>query len=155
MSAKDAFFQKLDDNQKAQGEAEEEFKQEIIAFQNDAASLIAEIKGWFKDTSIDATSSHMRIVVGKDTFEVASLLLRNGNKVLTIEPEGFRFFGATGNFNVTIKGVSSSSGTPNFQLHWKDSQGNQDGWTIVTRKPSVTRTNFSQEAFFSLIQSFA
>lgn len=155
MSAKDAFFQKLDENNKAKREADEAFKNEVLAFQNDTASLIAEIKGWFNHTSIDATSSQMRISEGTEQFEVPTLILRNGDKILTIEPEGFYYFGATGNLNVTIKSVSSQSRQPAFQLHWKDSQGNQEGWTIVAGAPLVTRTKFTQDNFFSLIQSFA
>ncbi len=155
MSAKDAFFQKLDENNKAKQDANEAFKNEVIAFQNDTASLITEIKGWFENTPIDATSSHMRLTEGKDQFEVATLTLRNGEKTLTIEPEGFYYFGVTGSLKVTLSVVGSIPRQSDFQLHWKDAQGNKDGWTIVAGAPLVTRTAFNQDSFFALIHTFA
>lgn len=88
MSAKDEFFRTVESNAKTQKEAEEDFKREVLAFQEDTKKLILEIKEWFAGSPVTASVGTMQVIENTDRFEVSNLTLKNGSKTLTINPEG-------------------------------------------------------------------
>ncbi|MCK8148011.1 hypothetical protein MYG02_23680, partial [Citrobacter sedlakii] len=61
MSAKDAFFQKLETNANAQKEGEEAFKRDVLAFQEDTKALIQEIIGWFAGSPVTASGNTTQV----------------------------------------------------------------------------------------------
>jgi hypothetical protein len=158
MSEKDAFFQKVEANNNAQKEGEEAFKRDVLAFQEDTKNLIQEIKGWFAGSPVTASVSTTQVVENTDRFEVPNLTLKNGSKTLTINPEGFYYFGVTGSLEVSIHNSSRAPGTSKFSIHWKDSVSKISGWVIVcggVGNNPVQRIEFNQDNFFKMISAFA
>ncbi|MFN3071356.1 hypothetical protein ACKWMY_25045 [Serratia sp. J2] len=155
MSAKDAFFQKLETNGNAQKEGEEAFTHDVLAFQEDTKALIQEIMGWFDGSPVTASASSTQVTENTDRFEVSNLTLKNGDKTLKIIPEGLYYVGVKGNLEVTIH---RAPGTSKFSLHWKDGISKLPGWVIVSGgvgNAPVQRTEFNQENFFKMITAFA
>jgi hypothetical protein len=158
MSAKDAFFQKLETNANAQKEGEEAFKRDVLAFQEDTNVLIQEIMGWFAGSPITTSASTTQVTEGTDRFEVSNLTLKNGNKTLKITPEGLYYFGVIGSLEVAIHNPGRAPGTSKFNLHWKDGISKLSGWVIVSGgigNAPAQRTEFNQENFFKMITAFA
>ena len=157
MSAKDSFFKQVEENTNNQKASEEAFKKEVIAFQEDTQALISDIKSWFEGSPIQAATSTMQVTEDKYHFEVATLTLHNGGKTLTINPEGFYYFGVTGCLSVSIYNPSRAPSTSKFSIHWKDTVSKISGWVIVSggNGTPVQRIEFNQENFFKMISSFA
>ncbi|EGT4490431.1 hypothetical protein DOX53_22390 [Cronobacter malonaticus] len=160
MSAKDSFFQKVEDNASKQKADEEAFKQDILAFQQDTKALLTDIKSWFDGSPIKTKTSTMQMPVDGSTslFEVATLTLHNGDKTLSITPEGFYYYGVTGSLTVTIDNPNHAPREFRFSLHWADSLSQIDGWVIAhsgSVNTQVQRIKFDQENFFNMISSFA
>ncbi|MEJ1268633.1 hypothetical protein WDV93_21535 [Pantoea ananatis] len=92
-----------------------------------------------------------------------SLTLRNGEKTLTIEPEGLRFIGITGALKLKIINMSRAPNTQTFAIHMRDSAPRArglpekyEGWVIVTSSnEGRVVTAFNEENFFAAIESFA
>ncbi|UPQ69486.1 hypothetical protein ACQU6D_27345 (plasmid) [Klebsiella variicola] len=158
MSAKDEFFRTVESNAKTQKEAEEDFKREVLAFQEDTKKLILEIKEWFAGSPVTASVGTMQVIENTDRFEVSNLTLKNGSKTLTINPEGFAYFGVTGCLKVSIHNPNRAPATSKFSLHWKDGISKISGWVIVYGEGGNTpaqRVQFNQESFFTMIKEFA
>ena len=158
MSAKDAFFQKVESNANAQKEGEEAYKREVQAFKEDTKKLILEIKAWFDGSPVTSSISTTQVTENTDRFETSNITLKNGSKTLTIYPEGFAYFGVTGSLTVSIQNPSRAPGTSKFAIHWKDSISKIPGWVIVYGgggNNPVQRIEFNQENFFKMIESFA
>ena len=158
MSAKDAFFQKLETNANAQKEGEEGFKRDVLAFQEDTKALILEIKGWFDGSSVTSNVSTTHLTESTDRFEVSNLTLKNGEKTLKIIPEGLYYWGVTGGLEVTIHNPSRAPSSSKFNLHWKDGISKLSGWVIVSggvANSAAQRIEFNQENFFKMITAFA
>ncbi|CZW47161.1 MULTISPECIES: hypothetical protein [Enterobacteriaceae] len=157
MSAKDSFFKQVEENTNNQKASEEAFKKEVIAFQEDTQALISDIKSWFEGSPIQAATSTMQVTEDRDRFEVVTLKLHNGGKTLTINPEGFYYFGVTGCLSVSIYNPSRAPSTSKFSIHWKDTVSKISGWVIVSggNGTPVQRIEFNQENFFKMISSFA
>ncbi|MWC82428.1 hypothetical protein, partial [Escherichia coli] len=130
MSAKDSFFKQVEENTNNQKASEEAFKKEVIAFQEDTQALISDIKSWFEGSPIQAATSTMQVTEDRDRFEVVTLKLHNGGKTLTINPEGFYYFGVTGCLSVSIYNPSRAPSTSKFSIHWKDTVSKISGWVI-------------------------
>ena len=129
----------------------------MIAFQEDTQALISDIKSWFEGSPIQAATSTMQVTEDRDRFEVVTLKLHNGGKTLTINPEGFYYFGVTGCLSVSIYNPSRAPSTSKFSIHWKDTVSKISGWVIVSggNGTPVQRIEFNQENFFKMISSFA
>ncbi|MBT9428602.1 hypothetical protein [Candidatus Symbiopectobacterium endolongispinus] len=158
MSAKDAFFQKLETNANAQKEGEKAFKRDVLAFQEDTKALILEIKGWFEGTPVTASASTTLVTENTDRFEVSNITFKNGDKTLKIIPEGLYYFGMKGGLEVTIYNPSRAPSTYKFNLHWKDGISKLPGWVIVSGgvgNAPAQRIEFNQENFFKMITTFA
>lgn len=158
MSAKDSFFQKIEDNASKKKAADDAFKQEVSAFQRETYVLLTEIKGWFDGTPVQATTSTTQITESNQSIEVTTLTLHNGDKTLSIIPDGFYFYGVTGSLAVAIENPNSSPRTYNFSIHWKDTISEITGWVIVYGKSTnspAKRIEFNEENFFNMISSFA
>ncbi|MGJ0639373.1 hypothetical protein [Xenorhabdus bovienii] len=158
MSAKDAFFQKLETNTNVQKDGEEAFKRDVLAFQEDTKALILEIKGWFDGSPVTASVSTTHMTENTDRFEVSNLTLKNGGKTLKIIPEGLYYWGVTGGLEVTIHNPGRAPGTSKFNLHWKDGISKLPGWVIVSGgvgNAPAQRIEFNQENFFKMITAFA
>ena len=158
MSAKDAFFDKVERNANARKESEEAFKRDVLAFQEETKALLMEIKDWFDGSPVTSSVGTTQVTENTTRFEVSNLTLKNGDKTLTIVPEGLYYFGVKGGLEVTINNPNSSPSTSKFKLHWKDSVSQLPGWVIVSgslgRTPAE-RTSFNQENFFKTIIAFA
>ncbi|CAM6626318.1 TPA: hypothetical protein R4C64_001755 [Salmonella enterica subsp. enterica serovar Saintpaul] len=158
MSAKDAFFQKLETNANAQKEGEEAFKRDVLAFQEDTKALIQEIIGWFAGSPVTASGNTTQVTEDTDRFEVSNLTLKNGGKTLKITPEGLYYFGVKGSLEVSIHNPNRAPGTSKFNLHWKDGISKLSGWVIVSAgvgNAPAHRIEFNQENFFKMITAFA
>jgi len=157
MSAKDSFFKQVEDNSNNQKASEEAFKKEVIEFQQDTLAIISEIKSWFEGSSVQAATSTMQVTEGSDRFEVTALKLQHSGKTLTINPDGFAYFGVTGCLNVSISNPNRAPSTTKFSLHWKDMVSKISGWVIVSggNGAPAQRIEFNQENFFKMISSFA
>ena len=158
MSAKDAFFQKLETNNNVQNEGEKAFKRDVLAFQEDTKSLILEIKGWFDGSPVAASVSTTHMTENTDRFEVSNLTLKNGDKTLQIIPEGLYYWGVKGSLEVTIHNPGRAPSTSKFNLHWKDEISKLPGWVIVSAgvgNAAVQRFELNQENFFKMITAFA
>jgi hypothetical protein len=55
-------FPTVESNAKTQKEAEEDFKREVIAFQEDTKKLILEIKEWFAGSPVTASVGTMQVI---------------------------------------------------------------------------------------------
>ena len=73
MSAKDAFFQKLETNANAQKEGEEAFKRDVLAFQEDTKALIQEIIGWFAGSPVRGQFGYRKLLYVKEIFCTSEL----------------------------------------------------------------------------------
>jgi hypothetical protein len=127
-------------NANARKESEEAFKRDVLAFQEETKALLMEIKDWF-DGSPVTSSVGTQVTENTTRFEVSNLTLKNGDKTLTIVPEGLYYFGVKGGLEVTINNPNSSPSTSKFKLHWKDSVSKLPGWVIVSGSLGRTQLN--------------
>ncbi|MDE9545188.1 hypothetical protein [Xenorhabdus bovienii] len=158
MSAKNAFFKKVEDNAKSQQASDEAFKKDIFEFQRDTENLFQEIKSWFDGSPVKSEFTTMHLTEDGVVIEMQSMTLLNANKTLKITPEGFCYLGVKGSLQVFIYNPNRAPSSTKFSLHWKDSIRKLDGWTIthgVYDNNPVERIEFNQENFFKMIESFA
>lgn len=158
MSAKDAFFQKLETNADAQKKSEENLKRDVLAFQTDTNVLIQMIMGWFDGSPVTTSVSTTQMTECNDRFEVSNLTLKNGDKTLKITPEGLYYVGIKGSLEVAIHNPGRAPSTSKFNIHWKDGISQLPGWVIVSGgigHAPAQRTEFNQENFFKMITAFA
>ena len=158
MSAKDAFFQKVEENIDAQKSSQDALKTEIVAFQEGTSALIQEIKTWFDGSPIEAAIGGATLEAEGVRFTASTLRLQNAEKILTIVPEGLHYFGVTGVLKVTLDIPSRTPRRTEFSIHWKDSVSKLSGWVMVDKpvvNAPVQRGEFNQESFFRRISSFA
>ncbi len=131
---------------------------EVSAFQEETNALIKEIKSWFDGSPITAAIGGVSLLARDTRFSVQALRLQNGDKVLSIEAEGFEYFGVTGVLKVTLDDPSRAPRRSEFSIHWKDSLSNLSGWVIAS-KPFANipaqHVEFNQENFFNKISAFA
>ena len=167
MSSRNDFFDKVNKQNEAEKEARNAFNNELKEFQVKTQQLINDIQSWFEGSSITSTISQREISESIDPTvvnRVQSLTLKNGEKTLTIEPEGLRFFGGiSGALRVKIINMSRAPNSQTFSLHMYDraprAKGVTDsyeGWVIVTscNEGRVVEA-FNEENFFAQIESFA
>ncbi|HFF9833911.1 hypothetical protein V6280_04330 [Serratia marcescens] len=167
MSSRDNFFNQVQKNNESANNFKESFYNDLEEFQRKTKELLTLICSWFDGTTITAVMSMKNI---NDSIEpgkvnkVSSLLLKNGEKTLSIDPEGLHFAGGiTGSLTVKIINMSRAPNTQSFNLHMRDSGScNQnfpkefDGWIIVSGNFSnQVAEEFTEENFFAKIESFA
>ncbi|ALX95969.1 hypothetical protein [Serratia fonticola] len=163
MSSRDSFFEKVLQNNEATNKFKDSFNRDLEEFQRKTQELLVQIQSWFEGTAITATTSRKSI---DDSIEpgklntVLSLLLKNGEKTLSIDPEGLHFSGGvTGSLTVKIVNMTRAPNTQNFNLHMRDSDGMSkgfEGWVIVSgNHASRVIVEFTEENFFAKIESFA
>ncbi|ROP50039.1 hypothetical protein EDF81_4264 [Enterobacter sp. BIGb0383] len=167
MNSREIFFQKVGENNEATKNFKESFNRELDEFQKKTLELLTQIQSWFEGSAITAKTDRKAI---NDTIEpskvnyVVSLFLRNGEKTLSIDPEGLRFAGGiTGSLTVKIINMSRAPNTQTFNLHMRDralrAQGvpeQYEGWVIVTSNHAGRVVEeFNEENFFAKIESFA
>ncbi|MBA0170425.1 hypothetical protein [Pectobacterium versatile] len=167
MSSRDSFFQKVQQNNEATNNFKESFYRDLEEFQRKTQELLETIYSWFQGTSITATPSKKSI---DDSIEpgrintVSALLLKNGEKTLSIDPEGLHFAGGiTGSLTVKIVNMSRAPNTQIFNLHMRDSSSRDqgipegfEGWVIVSgNHVNKVVVEFNEENFFAKIESFA
>ncbi|MEN4766325.1 hypothetical protein [Pantoea agglomerans] len=167
MSARDNFFDNANKNNEADRKAKNDFNQAMSEFRDKTQSLISEIQSWFEGSSITSNTSLQTIpdsIERNVTHRVQSLLLQNGEKTLTIQPEGLMYMGGiTGALKVKIINMSRSPNTQTFSLHMRDKAPraigvpeSYEGWVIVTSSnQGRVVTVLNEENFFEAIQSFA
>lgn len=158
MSAKDAFFKKVEENIQVQQSCQEAFKMEVSAFQEETSALIQEIKSWFDGSPITAAIGGVSLLARDIRISVQALRLQNGNKVLTIDAEGYEYFGVTGVLKVILDDPSRTPRRSEFSIHWKNSSSKLSGWVIASKPVAnipAQYVEFNQENFFSKISAFA
>lgn len=155
MSARDAFFKKMEDNQTAEQAGAESLKTTIGEFQSETNQILAIIQEWFKGTSVRAEITKQTLVAESTNvpYPIGTLRLINGSKALEIVPEGLFFVGTTGSLKVALR--TTSSRRELFYLHMKDSRANHGGWSIVHGPAPVKVIPFNQDNFFENIGDFA
>lgn len=155
MSAKDAFFQKVEENINAQQASQDALKKTVQEFQDGTSSLVQTIKAWFDASPIKVSVSTCSCTAWDMRFDAHSLELRNGDKTLTIVPEGLGYIGVAGVVKVTINNPNRSPRRSEFSIHWRDRASKHSEWMIVVGTSPIQRIEFNQESFFSHISSFA
>ncbi|MGY3857922.1 hypothetical protein [Aeromonas intestinalis] len=155
MSAKDAFFKQVEDNVDAQKAGEMAIQRDLMDFQRETEILLQTIRTWFEGSPVKSKISLNPHMMEGKRAEFESLTLENGNKHLTITPEGLYYFGITGVLDVTIDNPNRAPRQTKFSIHWKDAISKISGWVIVDNVVPASRVEFNQENFFSRITAFA
>jgi len=154
MSAKDEFLRKMEANQTSAQDENNTIKSKVAEFQRETELLFETIKGWVRDTGMQAAITQKTLTVesSPETYQISVLKLTNGSKTLQFMPEGlFYMFGITGSIKVSL----STPGTHKalFELHMKNTRAGYDGWIIA--KSSTDLTPFNEDNFFNSIGAFA
>lgn len=155
MSAKDAFFKQLEANIDAQKANENTIRRDSMEFQKETEVLLQTIRNWFYGSPIKSKLSTTHLMIDGNKFEFESLTLENGNKILTVFPEGLYSSGALGSLSVTIDNPSRAPRTSSFKLHWQDPASNIPGWVIFDTSTPQNRVELNSDNFFSSILAFA
>lgn len=162
MSAKDAFFKKVQENSQAQQSNEERVKKDIKQFQTRTLQLIEQIKSWLQGSGIEiieGTSelydSSVSYLLGNSPlmrYQVANLVMKNGSKTAKLTPKFLYGVGSNGHLTLTTETPLRAPSKQEFSLHMFESNQSEEGWHLKRSGKSVILT---EDIFFDIISCIA
>lgn len=167
MSAKDAFFKKVQENNEARLSHEERVRSDINTFRSRAFSLSKDIDLWLQGSGIQVLQSEdlmydetVKFVSGNNIdgrYNITQVRLQNGNKNALLKAEGLYYMGgSTGCLSLTITNPNRAPSQTKFTLFMHVANQQEEGWTIIRDgQKSPEGKLLTENEFFSAIESLA
>lgn len=167
MSAKDEFFNKLQENKEKLESREQTVKADIEIFQRRTAELIKQITDWLDGSGIKIESTEKTItddsilamlpgeIRSHARYSVSTLKITNGNNFATFTPTRIYAGGVKGFIELTVCSGNFTR-TTNKTLLRHDEVSNT-WYFILPRIKGIEPEScvFSEDVFFNLISSLA
>ena len=170
MSAKDAFFKKVQENNNAQETHVERAKTDIEKFRTSMATLAQQIESWLKGSGVEVSVTEDRHhdesighVLGSGynlgQYQIVSVRLKNNTKTGMIKPDAVYGYGAAGRATLTLENPDRAPRTAKyFLILSKDDHS----WSIRPEnqppaQPGQPRQSYplTEENFFKVIETLA
>jgi hypothetical protein len=166
MSAKDAFFKKVQENNEAQQSNEERVRTDVKSFRARVFSLSKDIEQWLHGSGIQVSQSEVLLndetvsyALGNNAdgrYNITQIRLQNGDKNAVLKAEGLYYMGPTGCLSLTITNPYRAPSQTKFTLFMRVANQQEEGWTIVRDgQKSPEGKRLTEDEFFSAIESLA
>lgn len=167
MSAKNAFFQKIQENKATQQSQEEKVKQDIQKFRTGMVQLTQQIQQWLDGSGVEVTVADISfqddtLITMEERIRNLSyytnviMKIKNNNKTATISPLGVYGGGAVGWASLLIDNPSQAPRQEKYILRMS---GEDNTWSIrQDRTPTgsmLENIQLTEEIFFQVISSLA
>jgi|APAga8741243762_1050094.scaffolds.fasta_scaffold02047_10 hypothetical protein len=170
MSAKDAFFKKVQENNDSQAARIERAKEDIQTFRTRMKVLVNQVEQWLKDSGVEITiienehhDDSVGIMAGDSSnlrrYLINSIRLKNGTKTAAITPIAIYGYGAAGRAALTLENPNRAPRTTKYfltldkdDLSWYIHPENQPA-----ARPGQPRQRdlLTEESFFRAIETLA
>lgn len=165
MSAKDAFFKAVKNNNEMAQSNELRVKEDINEYQRKTFQLSVQIQDWLDGSNVNFQAYESQFYDESVEFSANSTLAQykmtniridNNGKQLTLSPEGLYYFGGSkGKLVLTIDNPSRSPRQTKFSL-WMQKESNTNGWSISEDKTNSSDCKeLTEEVFFQTISQIA
>lgn len=167
MSAKDAFFQKIQDNKAAQQSQEDKVRQDIQNFRTGMVQLTQQIQQWLDGSGVEVTITDIdfqdeTLITMEERIRNLShysnviMKIKNNNKTAVISPLGVYGGGAIGWASLIIDNPSQAPRQEKYILRMSDEDNT---WSIrQDRTPMgnmLENIQLTEDIFFQVISSLA
>jgi len=166
MSAKDAFFKKIQENNEAKQSNEERVRADVNSFRARVFSLAKDIDQWLHGSGIQVSQSEVLLnddsvgfSLGNNAdgrYKITQVKLQNGDKNAVLKAEGLYYIGATGCLSLTITNPYRTPSQTKFTLFMRVANQQEEGWTITKDgQKSLQGQLLTENEFFTAIESLA
>lgn len=166
MSAKDAFFKKVQENNEAKQANAERVQNDIQEFRSRAFSLGENIEQWLEGSGINVSRSEVPLNDGTVAFalgnsdsmryNIAHIRLQNGDKSAVLKAEGLYYVGSTGCMSLTVSNPNRAPAQSKFTLFMHVATQKEEGWVITKDGQKNPQGKLlTEDEFFSVIESLA
>lgn len=169
MSAKDAFFKKMQENSEAQNNRLEQAKVNVETFKTSMETLARQVESWLKGSGVevliteeihhDASIGHFTGSSNLGQYLVASVRLKNNTNIGTIKPNEVYGYGAAGRATLTLDNPSRAPRETKYLLILSK---DDHTWSIRPEnqplaQPGQPRQSdpLTEESFFKAIDTLA
>lgn len=162
-SSKDLFIKKAQESQAAEKAEQENIGTAINQYRQGVFSLGESIKTWLSGAPV-TVSVDQRIIndssvssLNSGRYEINFITITNGNKKVTISPDGLFFFGAQGAVSVQVYNPGRAPSTQKYLLFMRHhSLKEAKGWVLVKGENHYGDSKeLDEDSFFEMISSIA